>query len=229
MWSASLLLLRPELRPELRVPGAGRGEGRLPRPGAGGTVPSLHSSRLWPSVSRERWSLVSVALAQPLTSTGVAHPPRQGARGDRRQDAPHTREAAGRAVLILWAKVGAEEGSSASFLGWLGPGFLWGPARFRHRMGQACVLWYPEDSSPTAGGARGGLFPSAAPTNHHRGLLGACARPRTQSSVDGETQGAAELPGPSCPNAAPGAELGAGGGHQRPPSASRDGLTGRRW
>lgn len=124
---------------------------------------------------------------------------------------------------------GSRGGELSLLLGVAGAGLPVGTPKVQTQDGTGLWPLVPRRLIPNSRRCSGGLFPSAAPTNHHRGLLGACARPRTQSSVDGETQGAAELPGPSCPNAAPGAELGAGGGHQRPPSASRDGLTGRRW
>ena len=84
----------------------------------------------------------------------------------------HTMEVEVRTVPVSRAKMGAEKGRSASSLGWPELSFPWGPARFRHLLSlglsgpeRACGLWYPEDSAPTAGSARGGCFLALPPLN----------------------------------------------------------------
>lgn len=167
MVSASLLLPRPELR----VPGAGGGEGCLPEPGAGGTGPSFHSSRLWPS--GEQGEVVAASCG-----TRLALDKHRG-----RSPTTHDWEGGGTDVRML-PTPGRRQGEQFLFYGprweqsrgaqppsWGG----WGRASYGDLQGSD-IGW----DRPVAFGTQkthpqqqAVLFPGAIPINHHRGLLGA--------------------------------------------------------
>lgn len=138
------------------------------------------------------------AQTQILTITAVTRLPCQGWRRESWVHPPLQHLLGGgsesRKVPILWAKLGAEEGSSASSPGGCRGGLPIGTGQIQTAAefglsggGGACGLWH-QRTQPNTRRCSGWLFPRSGPTQLHRGPLGARAH-SVHSRVDGREIG----------------------------------------